>query len=87
MRRPKARLCLLCFVSWTGMTTLMLAASAIEGAEGAVYWKLGLAFGGLALATGVLAAVFRFTEQPREVAIRDFSGWGEPPVIHAKGRQ
>jgi hypothetical protein len=87
MRRPKARLCFLCFLFWMGMAIIMLLALSVESSEGAVYRKLGLAFDGLALVTGTLAAVFRFTERPREVVVRDFSDWDEPPVIHVKGRQ
>jgi hypothetical protein len=68
------------------MATIMFVASSVENSEGNIYWKLGLAFGGLALVTGALAAVFWFTEQPREVVVRDFSDWDEPPVIHVKGR-
>jgi hypothetical protein len=84
MRRPKARVFLLCFLSWTGLAITMLVGSSMETSAAAVYWTLGLVLGGLAVTTGALAAWFRFTEQPTEITVRDYAAWDEPPVIHLK---
>jgi hypothetical protein len=85
MRRPEARAFFLCFLACSGLATVMLGASAMESSEGAVYRNLGLAFGGLCVVTGALAAVFRFTEPPRAVILRDCPDWAEPPVLHTEG--
>ncbi len=38
----------------------------------------------LAVVSGVLAVVLRFTERPRETLVRDVADYLEPPVIHAR---
>jgi len=39
---------------------------------------------GLTGGTGILAVVFRMTEQPRQVTVED--DWLDPPVIHLGDR-
>jgi len=47
-----------------------------------IFQILWAVFVGLAIAVGAAALFFRITESPREVSVRDYQDWGDPPVIH-----
>jgi len=56
----------------------VLGADRVRG----VFQVASIVLGGLALTVGAVALFFRITESPREVSVREYRYWGNPPVIH-----
>jgi hypothetical protein len=80
--RPRARLCAR-LASGLAVVALLLYPDVlgVDRIRG-ILQVLSAVFVGLALALGAAALFFRITESPREVSVRDYRHWGDPPVIH-----